>query len=78
MAKTHMKKFPTFLDIKEMQTKTILRFYLTPVKTPPTTNVGEDAGKRNPHTLLVGMQASTAILENNTEASSKIKHRSAI
>jgi hypothetical protein len=24
-------------------------------KTPSTTNAGEDAGKRNPHTLLVGM-----------------------
>jgi hypothetical protein len=24
-------------------------------KTPPTTNVGADVGKRNPHTLLVGM-----------------------
>jgi hypothetical protein len=26
-------------------------------------------GKRNPHTLLVGMQASTTTLENNMEAS---------
>jgi hypothetical protein len=25
------------------------------LKTPPTTNVGEDEGKRNPQTLLVGM-----------------------
>jgi hypothetical protein len=24
-------------------------------RTAPTTNVGEDAGKRNPHTLLVAM-----------------------
>jgi hypothetical protein len=44
-----------------MQNKTTLRFHLTPVripiiKTPPTTNVGKDVGgKRNPHTLLVGM-----------------------
>jgi len=26
-------------------------------------------GKRNPHTLLVGMQASATTLENNMEAS---------
>jgi hypothetical protein len=26
-------------------------------------------GNRNPHTLLVGMQASTTTLENNMEAS---------
>jgi hypothetical protein len=42
--------------------------HLTPVrmaiiKTPVTTRVGEDMG--NPHTLLVGMQASTTTLENN-------------
>jgi hypothetical protein len=34
--------------------------------------------KRNPHRLMVGMQASTTTLENNMEASSKTKHRSAI
>jgi hypothetical protein len=33
------------------------------IKTPVTTRVGEDMG--NPHTLLVGMQASTTTLENN-------------
>jgi hypothetical protein len=35
-------------------------------------------GKRNPCTLLVGMQASASILEKNLEASKKSKHRSAI
>jgi hypothetical protein len=34
-------------------------------KTPPTIGVGEDVGKRNPRTLLVGMQATATILENN-------------
>jgi hypothetical protein len=54
MAKTHMKKCSTSLGIKEMKIKTTLRFHLTPVRMATKTNVGEDVGKRNPHTLLVG------------------------
>jgi hypothetical protein len=60
MVKKHMKKCSTFLAIKKIQIKTTLRIHLTPVriatiKNTNNTNVGEDVGKRNLHTLLVGM-----------------------
>jgi hypothetical protein len=69
IAKKHMKKCSPSLAINVMQIKTILRFYLTlseclSSKTPPTTDVGDDVGKRNPCTLLVGMQSSSTTLEN--------------
>jgi hypothetical protein len=35
-------------------------------------------GKRNPHTLLVGMQAGATSLKKNLETSLNSKHRSAI
>ena len=36
-------------------------------KTLQTINIGEDVEKRNPLTLLVGMQTSTATMENSVE-----------
>jgi hypothetical protein len=53
-----MRKSSLSLAIKEMQIKTTLIFHLTTVRMatiPNTTKVGKDAGKKEPHTLLVGM-----------------------
>jgi hypothetical protein len=46
-----MKKCSPSLDIKEMQTRTMLKFHLTPVRMTTintTTNAGEHVGKRKP------------------------------
>jgi hypothetical protein len=54
----HEKKYKT-LTIKEMPIKATLRFHLTPfrmavMKKANNMTVGNDAGKRNCHTQLVG------------------------
>jgi hypothetical protein len=59
--KKHMKKCPPSLAKKEMQIKTTLRFYLTPVRIVTIKNTTNKkcwqgcGGERNPHTLLVGI-----------------------
>jgi hypothetical protein len=74
MAKKYMKKYSPSLAIKEMQTKTTLRFYLTPIRIAiikNTTNnkCWQGCGEKGTlNTLPVGMQASATTLENNMEA----------
>ena len=69
--------------IREMQIKTTMRYHFTQSerlrsKSLQAINAGEGVEKGNPLTLLVGMQTSTATMENSVEIPLKTGNRTAL
>jgi hypothetical protein len=76
MAEKHLKKCPTTVVIREMQIKTTLRFYLTPVRMASNKNSGDSRFwqecRERGHSSIVGvgegLQAGTTTLEISLES----------
>ena len=79
MAEKHLKKWSKVLVVRDMQLKTILRFYLTPIRmakiktSSDNTCWRECRERRTLLPLLVGLQTGTTTLEINLEFPQKIE-----
>lgn len=64
MTRKYLKKCSSSLATRDVSIKTTL-----------TTNAGEDVENKNPHSLLLGMHASVAVLEISVENSQNDKNK---
>ena len=75
-----MKRWLTLLITRHLQIKTTMRYHFTSVrraiiKRQEKVSVGEDAEKKEPYALLVGMYIGTVTTENSIEIPQKINSR---